>query len=149
MSEKKETINYNDYVLDPSRDVLVPAPVYIALHNLVAAVEKQHSKKMTTDKYSFYNKKTNNKLSDKNKGKIDPAKLAAEYYENIDLEATAKTLRVDRDELGGTAMKLLGDFRGVFRHNVDQGNKMLRPELQTSDAPESVEQPVEPKSDES
>ena len=39
MSEEK--INYEEYVLDPQNDVLVPMGVYVALTNIIQEVEKQ------------------------------------------------------------------------------------------------------------
>lgn len=126
MSDEK--INYDEYVLDPSKDVLVPMSTYIALTNVVQEVEKQHSTKIRSDKYAWYNKKTNERLSDKSRAKMKNDKLVKEYYENIDMEATSKNMRVDRDELGSAAIQLLGEFIGIFRHNVDNGHGMLRPE---------------------
>ena len=124
----KEQIKYEDYTLDPNRDVLVPMSTYLALTNVIQAVEREHSKVIQTDKTAFFNRKTNKKLSNKNKAKLDPEKLAKEYYENIDIEETTKSERVDRDQLGTAAVRLLGEFRGVFRHNIDQGNGVLKPQ---------------------
>lgn len=131
MSEEK--INYEDYTLDPNKDVLVPISVYVALTNVVNAVEKEHSKKVCSDVYSFFNRKTNEKLSAKSKSKMNTEKLHKEYYENLDLDATAKNIRVDRDELGSAAIRLMAEFRGIFKHNIDSGNRVLRP---TNDAPQ-------------
>lgn len=123
----EETVNYDEYVLDPNKDVLVPMSTYVALTNVIQEVEKQHSKRIRTDKYAFYNNKTHQKLSNKGKAKMSDEKLAKEYYENIDFDATAKNLRVDRDDLGSAAIQLMGEFRGIFRHNVDKGNGIPRP----------------------
>lgn len=123
MAEAKD---YNDYVLEPGKDVLVPLSTYIALTNIVQAVEKEHSKRVRTDKYAHYSKKTHIKLTDKAKVKMKADKLEAEYYENIDMEASAVNVRVDRDELGSAAVQMLGEFRGVFKHNVDMGNASLK-----------------------
>lgn len=124
----EEQINYEEYVLDPSKDVLVPMSTYIALTNVIQEVEQKHSTRIRSDKYAWYNKKTNERLSDKSRAKMKPEKLHKEYYENIDLDATAKNIRVDRDELGSAAIQLLAEFRGIFKHNVDKGNGMLRPD---------------------
>lgn len=124
MSDK---VNYADFILDQSKDVLVPMSTYLAMTNVIQAVEQQHSKVMRTDVYAYYNRKTHKKLSAKSKAKMSPEKLAKEYYENIDLEETNKSTRVDRDELGSAAIKLLGEFRGVFKHNVDSGNAIPKP----------------------
>lgn len=121
-----EEIKYEDYTLDPTKDVLVPMSTYIALTNVIQAVEREHSKVVQTDKIAFFNRKTNKKLSNKSKAKMSPEKLAKEYYENIDIEETAKSERVDRDQLGTAAVRLMAEFRGVFRHNIDQGNRIPR-----------------------
>lgn len=138
MSEVKEPVNYEDYVLDPEKDVLVPMSTYIALTNVIQEVEKKHSKRIRSDKYAWYNKQTHQKLSDKGRAKMDNEKLQKEYYENIDFDATAKNIRVDRDELGSAAIQLLGEFRGIFKHNVDQGNGMLRPQPELPQSPGPV-----------
>ena len=130
----KEKINYEDYVLNPNKDVLVPMETYLAITNVVQEVEKQHSKRMRTDIFSWYNKKTHQKLSKKALAKIKDDKKNKEYYENIDFDETNKSIRVDRDELGSAAVRLMAEFRGVFRHNVDVGNAMTRP---TEDLPEN------------
>ena len=121
-----EEIKYEDYTLDPTKDVLVPMSTYMAITNVIQAVEREHSKVIQTDKTAFFNRKTNKKLSNKNRAKMAPEKLAKEYYENIDIEETTKSERVDRDQLGTAAIRLMGEFRGVFRHNIDQGNRVLR-----------------------
>lgn len=136
-----EQTNYEAFVLDPEKDVLVPMSTYVALTNVIQEVEKRHSNRIRTDKYAYYNKKTHQKLSDKGLAKMDPKKLAEEYYENIDFDATAKNIRVDRDELGSAAIQLLGEFRGIFKHNVDQGNAIPRP---VAAPPASTKQVVEP-----
>lgn len=130
MSEEK--INYEDYVLDPQNDVLVPMSTYMALTNIIQEVEKQHSKRIRTDKYAFFNKVSHKPLSAKGKAKMSKEKLEEEYYENIDMEATTETVRVDRDELGSAAIKMMSDFRGVFRHNVDQGRGIARPKQEAN-----------------
>lgn len=137
----KEAINYEDYVLDPQKDVLVPMPIYLALNNVIQEVEKQHSDRIRTDKYAFFHKQTHQKLSEKGRKKISKEKLAKDYYENIDFDATSQNVRVDRDELGSAAVRLLGDFRGVFRHNVDKGNGVLRSEVEQPPRPATVQQP--------
>lgn len=121
-----EQIKYEDYSLDPDKDVLVPMQDYVALNNIIQAVEREHSKVVQTDKFAFFHRKTNKKLSNKSKVKMSPDKLAKDYYENIDLEETKKTRRVERDELGAASLELLGIFRGIYRHNIDQGNRVLR-----------------------
>lgn len=123
----KETIDYDKYVLNPENDVLVPMSTYLALTNVIQEVEKQHSKKIRTDKYSFFSRKTHKKLAPSTKVKMKKDKLEKEYYENIDFDATTKNIRVDRDELGSAAIQLMGEFRGIFRLNIDKGNGMLRP----------------------
>ena len=124
---EKENTNYEDFVLTPEKDVLVPMSTYIALTNVIQEVEQKHSTRIRTDKYAFFHKKTNERLSDKSRAKMKPEKLNKNYYENIDLNATAKNMRVDRDELGSAAIQLLAEFRGIFKHNIDAGNGMLRP----------------------
>ena len=133
MSDEK--INYEDYVLDPEKHVLVPMPTYLAMTNIMQEVEKQHSTRIRSDKYAWYSKVTHERLSDKSRAKMKPEKLHKEYYENIDLDATAKNLRVDRDELGSAAIQMLAEFRGIFKLNVDEGNGKLReePNLPTSE----------------
>jgi len=133
-----EKINYEDYTLDPDKDVLVPMSTYIALTNIIQAVEKEHSTRVRTDKYSFFHKTTNKKLSNKSKAKMKDEKLAKEYYENIDLDETAKNVRIDRDELGTASIRLMGEFRGIFRHNIDSGNRILREELKKAQGPTLV-----------
>ena len=123
---KKEITNYEDFTLDPTKDVLVPMSTYIALTNVIQEVEQKHSTRIRSDKYAFFHKVTNERLSDKSRAKMKPEKLNKDYYENIDLNATAKNMRVDRDELGSAAIQLLAEFRGVFKHNIDAGNGVLR-----------------------
>lgn len=135
-----EKIEYDKYVLDPSKDVLVPMGVYVAVVNVVQQVEKEHSKRIRTDKYAYFHKETHKKLSNKSRSKMKPEKLAKEYYENIDLEKTAKDVRVDRDELGTAAVRLMGEFKGIFRYNVDEGNGMLRPDPNLPQSPPVVQQ---------
>jgi hypothetical protein len=124
---ENKTKNYEDFVLDPAKDVIVPMSTYIALTNVIQEVEKKHSTVIRSDKHAFFHKVTNERLSDKSKAKMKPEKLASDYFENIDLKATAKNIRVDRDELGGAALQLMAEFRGIFKINVDAGNGMLRP----------------------
>lgn len=126
---KEETIKYDDYTLHPDNDVLVPMSTYIALTNMITGVEKEHSKRVRTDKFAFFHNTTHKRLSNGSRGKMTPEKLAKEYYENIDINGTAENIRVDRDELGTAALRLMGEFRGVFRHNIDKGNRILRSEL--------------------
>ena len=102
----KETIKYGDYTLNPDNDVLVPMTTYIALTNIIQAVEKEHSKRVYTDKFAFFHNATNKKLSNKSKGNMSKDKLAKEYYENIDIDETTRNARVDRDELGKAALRL-------------------------------------------
>lgn len=128
----EEQIKYEDYQLDPSKEVLVPLSTYVALTNIMQEVERQHSKRVRSDKYAWFNRKTHEQLSAKGKAKMKPEKLHKEYYENIDLDATAKNIRVDRDELGSAAIQVLAEFKGIFRLNVDRGNAMLRPEVQAA-----------------
>ena len=135
----EEQINYKEYVLDPEKDVLVPMSTYIALTNIIQEVEKKHSTRIRSDKYAFFNKLTHKKLSDKGKAKMDAEKLSNEYYENIDMDATAKNIRVDRDDLGSAAIQLMAEFRGIFRMNVDKGNGIPRPV-----APQTGNELVEP-----
>lgn len=135
----KETIKYEDYTFNPDNDVLVPMSTYIALTNIIQAVEREHSKRIRSDKFAFFHNETHKKLSNKSKIKMAPEKLAKEYYENIDIEETTKNERVDRDELGTAALRLMGEFRGVFRHNIDQGNKVLRAELSNGPGVEKKE----------
>jgi len=118
----KETPNYEDFTLDPAKNVLVPMATYLAITNIMQEVEKQHSKRIRTDKYALFNNKTHARLSDKSRAKMKPEKLQKEYYENIDFDATSKNIRVDRDELGSAAVQLMGEFRGVFKMNVDLDN---------------------------
>ncbi len=123
---KKEKINYDDYTLDPAKDVLVPMQTYMVIHNIVKEMERQHSKVITTDKYAFYDKKTHKKLSEKGRRKLSAEDLQERYYENLDIEATEKNVRMDREPVGLAAFKMLAEFRGVFRHNVDKGNGVLK-----------------------
>lgn len=123
---KKEKINYDDYTLDPAKDVLVPMQTYMVIHNIVKEMERQHSKVITTDKYAFYDKKTHKKLSEKGRRKLSAEDLKERYYENLDIEATEKNVRMDREPVGLAAFKMLAEFRGVFRHNVDKGNGVLK-----------------------
>lgn len=138
----KETPDYNKFVLDPTKDVLVPMSTYVALTNVIQEVEQKHSKRIRTDKYAWYNKVTHERLSDKGRAKMPLDKLQKEYYENIDFEATSKNIRVDRDELGSAAIQLLAEFRGIFKHNVDQGNAIPRPEQAPQTGPQQVTPPV-------
>ncbi|MFT6125891.1 MAG: hypothetical protein ACJAVA_000333 [Flavobacteriaceae bacterium] len=125
----EETIKYEDYTLPPNNDVLVPMSTYIALTNVIQEVEKEHSKRVRTDKFAFFHNTTHKRLSNSSRAKMAPEKLAKEYYENIDMDATTDNVRVDRDELGAAALRLMGELRGVFRHNIDKGNRILRSEL--------------------
>lgn len=138
----KETIDYSKFVLDQNKDVLVPMPVYLAITNIIQEVEQKHSKRVRSDKYAWYNKVTHERLSDKGRAKMPLDKLQKEYYENIDFDATAKNIRVDRDELGSAAIQLLAEFRGVFKHNVDSGNAVPRPEQAPQTGPQQVTPPV-------
>lgn len=124
---KEETVNYENYTFSPSQDVLVPVSTYIAITNMMQAIEKEYSKKITTDVYAMFHKDTHQRLSDKSRAKMKPEKLEKEYYENIDFDATSKNIRVDRQELGLAALRLMSEFRGIFRHNVDKGNAIERP----------------------
>lgn len=135
---EEQTINYDDYTLDPAKDVLVPAKIYMVIHRIFAELEKSHSKVITTDKFAYYNNKTHEKLSKKSESKMTKEKLAERYYQNIDLEATENSIRVDREPLSLAAVKMLGELKGVFRHNVDQGNAILK-----QAAPESLTKPTE------
>lgn len=140
----KEAINYNDQTLDPKKDVLVPFQDYARMTNLIQVVEQKHSKKIISDKYAWFSKKTNERLSDKSKAKMKKDKLVKEYYENIDMAATSKNVRVDRDELGAEAIQILAGLVGIFRHNVDEGNSMLRPQPAVApDVAENTETEVE------
>jgi hypothetical protein len=129
MAENK--VDYKDYALDPSKDVLVPLSTYIAMTNIVQEVEKKHSTRVRTDIYAFFSKLTHVKLTHKAKVKMEATKLAAEYYENIDMEASVTNVRVDRDELGSAAVQMLGELRGIFQLNVDKGNAVLRSVLES------------------
>lgn len=132
---EKKKINYNEFTLDPDKEVLVPMHTYLALTNVIQGVEKKHSTRIRSDKYSYFNRATHAKLSNKNKVKMAPEKLAKEYYENIDLDKTSKNIRVDRDELGSAAIQLLGEFRGIFELNVDKGNCILKEVAKPSNLP--------------
>jgi hypothetical protein len=123
----KEKINYNEFTLDPEKEVLVPMSTYLALTNVIQQVEKEHSTRIRSDKHSFFSRKTHKKLAHSTRAKMKPEKLEKEYYENIDLDATAKNIRIDRDELGSAAIQLLGEFRGIFEMNIDKGNCIKKP----------------------
>jgi hypothetical protein len=125
----EETIKYEDYTLHPDNDVMVPMSTYIALTNVIQEVDKEHSKRVRTDKFAFFHNITHKKLSNNSRAKMTLDKLAKGYYENIDMDATTENVRVDRDELGAAALRLMGEFRGVFRHNIKKGNRILRSEL--------------------
>lgn len=141
----KEEKDYTKYALSPNKDVMVPFNVYIALTDIIQEVKKKHSKVIRTDKFSWYNKVTHKKLTEKVKSKMPLDKLQKEYYENIDFEATNKTVHVDRDELGSAAIQLLAEFRGVFRHNVDKDNAVLRPEPIVNQVNPTLEEVAEEK----
>jgi len=129
MASTKKT-NYEDFTLDPEKNVLVPLTLYAAMNNMFQEVEKQHSKRVRSDVYAFYSKATHDKLKDTTRKKMAPEKLEAEYYENIDMQASIANVRVDRDELGSAAIQMLGELRGVFQMNVDSGNAVLRSEVE-------------------
>lgn len=130
MSEKKEQeqINYSDYALDPTKDVLVPAPIFTAIDRLVNGVLKEHSDMKYDAVISYYNRKTHKKLSNKNRDKMDPERLNSEYYPNTDLEETKKTGITKMDDLGLFALSLLPEMFQIFKYNVDKGNKVLKAE---------------------
>ena len=134
----KEKVDYNNVSLDPEKDVLVPFNSFVAITNLVNAVEREHKKLIQSDKYAYFNRKTHEKLSASGAKKMKKDKLEKEYYENIDLEASRdrKNIRVDRDEIGSGALQILAEFRGIFKHNVDNGNFVEKPQ---QPQPESLE----------
>jgi hypothetical protein len=135
MSNKKKT-NYENFTLDPEKNVLVPFALYVAMNNIFQEVEKAHSKRMRSDVYAFFSKATHDKLKEKTKLKMSAEVLGAEYYENIDITASIANVRVDRDELGSAAVQMLGELRGVFQLNVDSGNSVLRAEVEGETAQE-------------
>lgn len=135
----EEKINYAEHVLGPENDVFVPISPYTALVNVCAGLEKQELKKVYTIKFSYYNRVTHEKLSAKSQSKMKVEKLAKEYYQNIDLEATKKTESLQISEIGLAAIQLNGEFQGIFRHNVDKGNSILREQIPAPVAPATNE----------
>ena len=122
----KEEINYDDYTLDPAKDVLVPMKEYMAMHRIMEEVEREHTSVVTTDKHAHFDRVTHQKLSNKSKVKLSDEDLASRYYENLDYEGTEKSMRIDRTPLGFAAVKMSAALRGVFRHNIEQGNGILK-----------------------
>lgn len=137
----EETKNYKDYVFQKGQDVLVPVSTYMAMTNIIQEVEQKHSTRIRTDKYAFFDKATHEKLSDAKAGRMLPAKLEKDYYENIDMEGSQANVRVDRDELGSAAIQMLAEFKGIFTYNVDKGNATLREKTQPLTGPK-IEQQV-------
>ena len=125
----KEQINYDDHLLDPKNDVLVPLSTYTALVNIVAGLENQEIKKFYTIKTAYFNRVTHERLSDKSRAKMKQNKLDKEYYQNIDFSKTVDTATTQVTEIGLAAIQLNGEFRGIFRHNVDKGNSILRSQI--------------------
>lgn len=143
MSKTTETINYSDYALDPTKDVLMPPQLFSSIDRLINAVITKHSEEVTDDVISYFNKKTHKKLSNKNKAKMSLEKLNTEYYQNIDFEETEKTRKTQRDGIGLFALRLLPELREVFKYNIDNGNKVERPDPNQSPKLEVVEDKVE------
>lgn len=112
----------NDYKYDPTKDVLVPFDWYSKILNLLQQVEKEHSKIIETDKHSYFNNETFERISDKALKEIEPQKLAERYHRQIDIEKTNKTREVQRDPLGSASMRLIGSIRSIFKNNIDKGN---------------------------
>lgn len=141
---KEETIDYDKFTLDPTKDVLVPMQLYVALVNIIQEVEKKHAKVERTDKMALFNRATHEKLSKKGAHAIKDKDREKDFYENIDMDATAASAEVKRDELGFAALRVMGEFRGVFKHNIDKGNRIAKADTAPVKAPLSVveDQPV-------
>jgi len=135
---KEETVDYDKFTLDPTKDVLVPMQLYVALVNIIQEVEKKHSKVVRTDKMALFNRVTHEKVSKKGAHAIKGKDREKDFYENIDMDASAENMRVDRDELGFAALRVMGEFRGIFRHNVDKGNKIAKTDNAPNKSPLSV-----------
>lgn len=132
-----KAVDYSKQTLDPNKDVLMPMSVYTQIIDLVQAVERKHLSIVKTDRYAVYNKVTHAILSKQDEAKLSVEELEAGYYKNIDLEATDKTVRVERDEIGSAAVKVLAEFSGVFKYNIDEGRGVAIP-TQKEEVPKKV-----------
>lgn len=138
---EKET-DYRKVKLDPSKPVEVPLEVYAAITNFVGKIVEKHTDYKIEDKFSWYNKKTHEKL--KKKG-VKKDVLERDYYRNFDLELTKKAaekVAPSRDEFSLFGLELQGHFFGIFKENVDNGNFIemdTNPNLTQSPFPEEEE----------
>lgn len=126
----KEEINYSDYVLDSSKDVMVPLKDYMEISKIINVTEERHTKRYASDVYSWYNRTTKAKLTPKNAAKMAKDKLQKEYFQQIDMELTQANVRTDRDELSMACLDMIGKMHGIIRYNMDNGNKVAKTDLQ-------------------
>lgn len=123
----QEEIKYDEWTLDPTKDVVVPIQIWSTLFRVIQAVERKLCKVETQDVFSWYHKETFKPLS--KKSKISKEKLEKNYVKQIDIEKTKANVVLTRDSdgLSVAALELLGAFDHVFKKNIDEGNKIPKP----------------------
>lgn len=132
----KKEVNYSEYTLNPENNVLVPLKVYDGYVRLIKGLVENAEEKFEV-KMAYYDRNTHKQLSATKKSKMDPAKLNADYYQNIDLAGTKKNRKLSLDKFSLFALQLQAEQGGVFRLNVDEGNAVLVEDLKNSMAPEA------------
>ena len=114
--------NYSDYRLNQQSDVLVPYQTFEAIFRFIDSVVKEHSTEVFTDKYSYYNNSTHERISEKGLKKISKDELEKRFYRHLDFDKTMNSLNIQRDQLGATGLRILAERRAIFEHNVDNEN---------------------------
>lgn len=122
-----ETIKYEDWTLDPNKPVQVDIQRYVPITNTIKAAQKAGTKIYREAVFSWFDKNTHAPLSKKNERKLSTEELEKRYYNTIDIDATEKNVKYFLDEIAFAGIKLEGEFRGIFKDNIDSGNKLPRP----------------------
>jgi len=124
MEEQENNIDYKNVMLDPEKMVEIPFALFMNLQNFIKHVVDKHTEFSVTDRVSWYSKETHEKLVKKG---VKQDKLEADYYQNLDLEATKQALQSAkpmRDEYALFGMELQGEIFGVTKANIDMGNNI-------------------------
>lgn len=130
---KEETTNYDQVTLDPNKPVLVDIRRYVPITNTIKASQERGTRVYREVVFSWFDKNTHAPLSKKNQRKLSQEDLEKRFYNTVDIDATEKNVKYFLDEVAFAALKLEGEFRGIFKDNIDSGNSL----------PRAVQPPVE------
>lgn len=122
-----QELDYNKYVLDPKKKVEVDINRYVPIINTIKAAQANGTKVYREVVFTWFSKADHSPLSKEDQAKLPQDELEAGYYNTIDIDATEKNVKYFLDDVAFASVKLEGEFRGIFKDNIDNGNRIDRP----------------------